>query len=105
MAKLKPIEGIAEDVREGDLVRLRLSKGNEYTGYFRDFSTAHFFKRGMAVPETEYVFQSTLKGKGYRAFFDLFEKKLFIQNNWRDEGTPLRRSILGYEIIRRAKKR
>jgi len=25
MAKLKPIEGIAEDVREGDLVRFRLS--------------------------------------------------------------------------------
>jgi len=87
MAKLKPIEKLAEDVREGDLVRFKLANNpiaKEYVGYCSGKENDFLYFNSNPYPR---------KGGD---FLNIEDKTLETDS---DSFKPVR-----YEILRRAKK-
>ena len=96
MAKLKPIEKLANDVRRRDLVRIELEGNNEYTGYYEGELRGTF------------EFRRTLRKSSYMA--SQFEGSLQIASVYKDclslgTNTVCNHKIKGYEVLRRAKKK
>ena len=101
---IKPIELFKKNVKEGDLIRLRLKKDNEYTGYFIGVGkTLHEPFNG-----SNYGFRQILKFSN-PILYDLanrvdimgVDKKCF---EWNNGGSFKDFQIRGYEIIRRNRK-
>jgi len=85
MEKLKPIEQIADDVNEGDLVSFRLKIGEDYIGLCYNKSEK----------SKSYILKHFPSGKSWDFLF--YDRKIIVEKDGKG------RRVESYKIIRRAK--
>ncbi len=91
MAKLEPMSRLRSDVREGDIIRLVLTGGQECVGYYRS-----------AGRHLSYLMQDIPSEKSPNEISIDFRQKFRFNCTIVGDGSPTKAT--GYEILRRAKK-